>query len=167
MAAIAITGAATAANDGTKAVEPIGKSEIKIEGGVMTPEALWAMGRIGGLSVSPDGQKIAYTVAYYSVEQNKSHRVIYIMDADGNNNTLLTTTAFNEGEPQWIKGGSKIAYLSNESGSNQIWEMNPDGTARPAQTRPFCRAGGQPHPMHGDMPPGRNRSDRRRFHRPA
>ena len=130
MAAIAITGAATAANDGTKAVEPIGKSEIKIEGGVMTPEALWAMGRIGGLSVSPDGQKIAYTVAYYSVEQNKSHRVIYIMDADGNNNTLLTTTAFNEGEPQWIKGGSKIAFLSNESGNNQIWEMNPDGTER-------------------------------------
>ena len=108
----------------------IGRQEITVTDGRMTPEALWAMGRIGSLSVSPDGQKVVYTVAYYSVEQNKSHRVIYIMDADGNNNTLLTTTAFNEGEPQWIKGGSKIAYLSNESGSNQIWEMNPDGTER-------------------------------------
>ena len=92
----------------------IGRQEITVKDGRMTPEALWAMGRIGSLSVSPDGKKIAYTVAYYSVEQDKSHRVIYVMDADGSNNTLLTTTAFNEGDPQWIKGGTKIAFLSNE-----------------------------------------------------
>ena len=108
----------------------IGRQEITVKDGRMTPEALWAMGRIGNMSVSPDGKKIAYTVSYYSVEQDKSHRVIYIMDADGSNNTLLTQTAFNEGEPQWIKGGSKIAYLSNEKGGSQIWEMNPDGTGR-------------------------------------
>ena len=108
----------------------IGRQEITVKDGRMTPEALWAMGRIGSVSVSPDGKKIAYTVAYYSIPQNKSHRVIYVMDADGNNNTLLTTTAFNEGDPQWIKDGSKIAYLSNKSGKSQIWEMNPDGTER-------------------------------------
>lgn len=39
----------------------IEKSDIKIEGKRMTPEALWAMGRIGGFAVSPDGKKIAYT----------------------------------------------------------------------------------------------------------
>ena len=49
----------------------IGKSDIKIEGKRMTPEALWAMGRIGGLAVSPDGKQIAYTVAYYSVPENR------------------------------------------------------------------------------------------------
>lgn len=52
--------------------EPIiGKQEITIKDGRLTPEALWAMGRIGSLSVSPDGKKIAYTVAYYSVPENK------------------------------------------------------------------------------------------------
>ncbi len=35
----------------------IGRSEIKIADGRMTPEALWAMGRIGGMNVSPDGQE--------------------------------------------------------------------------------------------------------------
>ena len=111
--------------------EPIiGKQEITIKDGRLTPEALWAMGRIGSLSVSPDGKKIAYTVAYYSVPENKSHRVIYVMDADGQNNTLLTRTSWNEGEPQWIKGGTKIAFLCNESGGSQIWEMNPDGSER-------------------------------------
>lgn len=78
----------------------------------------------------PDGKKIAYTVAYYSVPENKSHHVIYVMNTDGKNNTLLTQTAWNESEPQWIKGGTKIAFLCNESGGSQIWEMNPDGTER-------------------------------------
>lgn len=35
----------------------IGKSDIRIKDGRMTPEALWAMGRIGGMNVSPDGKK--------------------------------------------------------------------------------------------------------------
>ena len=108
----------------------IGKNEISIEGRRLTPEALWAMGRIGSTAVSPDGKQIAYGVSYYSVPLNKSHRVIYIMNADGTNPTLLTTTAASEGDVCWIKGGSKLAFLSTEGGSNQLWEMNPDGTGR-------------------------------------
>ena len=108
----------------------IGRQEITIADGRLTPEALWAMGRIGSSSVSPDGTKITYTVSYYSVKENKSHLAIYVMNADGTENTLLTTTSANEGEPVWIKGGTKIAFLSAASGSNQIWEMNPDGTER-------------------------------------
>ena len=117
---------AAAAGPSEENVPVIGRQEITIKDGRMTPEALWAMGRIGGSSVSPDGKRIAYTVSYYSVKQNKGHLVIYVMDADGSNNTLLTTTAASEGDPVWIKGGSKIAFLSN----GQIWEMNPDGTDR-------------------------------------
>ena len=51
---------------------PITKPQITIEGGRLTPEALWAMGRIN--SVHPDEQsgRIAYTVSYYSVEENRS-----------------------------------------------------------------------------------------------
>ena len=104
----------------------IGKQEIKIEDGRLTPEVLWAMGRIGSSTVSPDGKKIAYTVSYYSVKENKSHTVIYIMNADGSENKLLTTTTASEYEPAWIKNGEKLAFLSN----GQIWEMNPDGTER-------------------------------------
>ena len=36
----------------------IGRSDIKVKDGRMTPEVLWAMGRIGGMNVSPDGQKV-------------------------------------------------------------------------------------------------------------
>ena len=108
----------------------IGRQEITIKDGKMTPEALWAMGRIGGLDVSPDGKKIVYTVAYYSVPENSSNREVFVMNADGTDNKQITQTAYNESEAVWIKGGEKIAFLSNETGGSQIWEMNPDGTDR-------------------------------------
>ena len=106
----------------------IGKSDIRIKDGRMTPEALWAMGRIGGMNVSPDGKRVVYTVAYYSVPENKSNREVFVMNADGSDNKQITKTA--ENEAVWIKGGTKIAFLCNESGSSQLWEMNPDGTDR-------------------------------------
>ncbi len=108
----------------------IGKQEITIKDGRMTPEALWAMGRIGSLDISPDNKKIVYSVTYYSVPENKSNSEIFVMNADGTDNKQITHTIFGEYEPQWIKGGTKIAFLCTESGGSQIWEMNPDGTDR-------------------------------------
>lgn len=104
----------------------IGKSNITLQNDLMTPEALWAMGRIGTAQASPDGKHIIYQVGYYSVKQNKGHQVIYIMDSDGKNNKMLTTSAKSETDAVWIKDGQKIAFLCD----GQIWEMNPDGSGR-------------------------------------
>ena len=76
----------------------IGKSDIRIKDGRMTPEALWAMGRIGGMNVSPDGKRVVYTVAYYSVPENKSNREVFVMNADGSDNKQITKTGFAENE---------------------------------------------------------------------
>ncbi|MEG1546037.1 MAG: peptidase S9, partial [Bacteroides sp.] len=111
--------------------EPIiGRQNLTIKDGRMTPEALWAMGRIGGLDVSPDGKKIVYTVAYFSVPENSSNREVYVMNADGTDVKQITETPYNESEAVWIKDGKKIAFLCNESGGSQIWEMSPDGNDR-------------------------------------
>ncbi|MCD8181812.1 MAG: S9 family peptidase [Bacteroides sp.] len=113
----------------------IQRSDIKIEGKRMTPEALWAMGRIGGVAVSPDEKQIAYSVAYYSVPENKSDNELFVMNADGSGNTQITRDKWQESEPAWIKGGKKLAFLCNESGSSQVWGMNPDGTGRKQLTQ--------------------------------
>ena len=110
----------------TNAQEMIGKNNIKLESDQMTPEALWAMGRIATAKPSPDGKKIVLQTGYYSVKQNKSHHVLSMMDADGSNQCQLTTTSKNETDPAWIENGTKIAYLSD----GQVWKMNPDGTNR-------------------------------------
>lgn len=112
----------------------IGKNNVKFDSDLMTPEALWAMGRIGSAMPSPDGKKIAYQVGYYSVEQNKGHQVIYVCDIDGKNNRQLTTSAKSESSPTWICNGTRIAYLSSESGTSQVWSMAADGSDRKQMT---------------------------------
>ena len=82
------------------AAEIIGKQEVTVKDGRLTPEALWAMGRIGSSSVSPDGKRIVYTVSYYSVKANKSHTVIpyfgrrKLSDMGDEYRWLRTQTAF-------------------------------------------------------------------------
>ena len=110
--------------------EIIGRTtELNISNKRMTPEALWAMGRIGGMAVSPDGTKVAYTVSYYSVPQNKSNSEVFVMNADGSDNQQITHTPKGESNVVWTKDG-KLRFLSSESGSSQIWEMNADGSGR-------------------------------------
>ena len=105
--------------------EVIGKSNIKLSSRMMTPEAMWAMGRIGTTEASPNGDKVVYQVGYYSVKQNKSHQVIYIMDADGANNKQLTTSSKSETDPTWLDAET-IAFISG----GEIWTMNADGSER-------------------------------------
>lgn len=104
----------------------IGKNNITLKSDLMTPEALWAMGRIGAAEASPNGKKIVYQVGYYSVAENKSHQVLCLIDANGKNNRQLTTGSGNETDASWIENGKRIAFLA---GGN-IWAMNADGTAR-------------------------------------
>jgi len=102
----------------------IGKSNIKLKSRMMTPEALWAMGRISAAEPSADGKQIVYQVGYYSVKANKSQQKICIINADGTGNTTLTTGSKSETNPTWYQG--KIAFLCG----GQIWTMNTDGSDR-------------------------------------
>ena len=108
----------------------IGKSNITLKSDLMTPEALWAMGRIGSYTASPDGKQVVYQVSYYSVKENKSHTVLYIQSAKAGKTivtpTLLTKDEKSESDPAWIENGKKIAFLRD----GQLWKMNADGSER-------------------------------------
>lgn len=106
------------------------KNEMKLESDIMTPEVLWAFGRLGDVQVSPDGEKILYGVSYYSVEQNKSNRELFVMNADGSEKVQLTSTPQNEFNAVWHPDGKKIVYISAASGELQAWEMNADGSGK-------------------------------------
>ena len=106
----------------------ITRSDIKLESDVMTPEALWAMGRIGSYAVSPDGQKVAYQVSYYSVEEDRSNTVIYLkaIDQEEAEPTLLGLGS----SPTWLDDNT-IAY----SREGEVWKMNTKGKARKQLTQ--------------------------------
>ena len=120
-AVLMLSAPASAQND----TDVIGKQNIRLTSPTMTPEALWAMGRISSYEASPDGKRIVFQVGYYSVKQNKSHHVLYMMNADGSNRQLLTHSAKNETDATWLDAET-IAFLTG----GEIWAMKADGTAR-------------------------------------
>ena len=93
---------------------PITKPDISIESGRLTPEALWAMGRIN--SVHPDEQsgRVAYTVSYYSVEENRSTswiRVCEVKDDEAmrqEGELIGHSPAWHNGELCYINGDGQV-----------------------------------------------------------
>ena len=108
----------------------IGRNNITLKSDLMTPEALWAMGRIGAAQASPDGKRIVYQVGYYSVKENKGHQVLRVMDADGKNDRLLTTSSKSESDAAWLDNNT-LAFLSG----GQLWTMSADGSNRKQLTQ--------------------------------
>ena len=95
----------------------IGKSDIVVENGHMTPEVLLALGRLSDPQMSPDGKHILYGVSYTSVEENRSVRNLYICNLDGSDNQLLTQSGKSIANARWSSDGKHIAYIKG----GQIW----------------------------------------------
>ena len=129
MATLALLTAACQTNkDNDKA--PITKPEITIQGGRLTPEALWAMGRINSVHPNPETGEIAYTVSYYSVEENRSTSWIRICKHTPSPNSLIAssplelTREFVGHSPAWHN--DQLCYI-NAQGQVVIGEKTLTG----------------------------------------
>jgi dipeptidyl aminopeptidase/acylaminoacyl peptidase len=112
----------------SKAQKPlIEKNNLALESKIMTPEVLWAFGRVSDAQVSPDGKKVVYGVSYYSVEQNKGNRELFVMNADGSGKMQLTKSPESEFNAVWHPNGEEIVFLSAKSGSVQAYAMSVAG----------------------------------------
>ncbi|MDR1814766.1 MAG: prolyl oligopeptidase family serine peptidase, partial [Tannerella sp.] len=120
MTALMACGNASQKQADTQQTKPIGKPEVIITDGKMTPEVLWSFGRVGNICISPDNKQIAFTVTYYSISENKGNAEIYVMDADGGNKRQLTSTVKSEGSLKWLQSG-KIAFLRE----GKLWNIDP------------------------------------------
>ena len=114
----------------TDTVPLIEKSTIVVKDGIMTPEVLYSFGRLSNLQLSPDKSTILYGVTYVGIEENKTNRELFTIGVDGQNKKQLTKTPLSESNEVWINKGKKIAFLSSEDGSSQIWVMKADGSDR-------------------------------------
>ncbi|MDF1575588.1 MAG: S9 family peptidase [Bacteroidales bacterium] len=108
----------------------ITKNQLSLSSDIMSPEVLWSFGRLSDVQVSPDGEKILYGVSYYSMEQNRSNRELFVMNRDGSGKVQLSETPQNEFNAVWHPDGSRIVYLSGASGEVQAWIMNGDGSGK-------------------------------------
>ena len=110
MATLALfTAACNTEQESTK--KPITKPQITIPSGRLTPEALWAMGRINSVHPDPISGVVAYTISYYSVEENRSTSWIRLARTD-NNGKLQPINEFVGHSPTWYNG--KLCYINEE-----------------------------------------------------
>ena len=98
-------------------------TEAEIEAGILSPEVMWKMGRVGSSSLSPDGTEVAYTVTYYNMAENRGVTSIYVQPIEGGEPRQLTDNAGNDVSPQWAADSRSLYFLSNRSGSMQIWNV--------------------------------------------
>ncbi|MBK7211978.1 MAG: S9 family peptidase [Bacteroidales bacterium] len=93
-----------------------------------TPELLWKLGRVSEPQVSPDNKTVLYGVSWYNLEENKGNRDLYSIPIAGGTAAKVTSIKGSESNGIYRPDGLKIAYLSSQSGSSQIWEANNDGS---------------------------------------
>ncbi len=87
-------------------------------------EDMFAMGRVSGGVVSPDGRWIAYTVRFYNIEDNSSNSDLFLVSSDGKIHRQLTFNPAADFAPQWSPDGSELAFISTRDGSAQIYLLN-------------------------------------------
>ncbi len=102
-------------------------TDAEKQAGILTPEVMWKMGRAGDAALSADGSRLLYTVTSYNMEENRGVTLIYVMDMSTGESRALTDSSSNNTSPQWLSA-DEIAFLSDRSGSNQVWGMNADGS---------------------------------------
>jgi dipeptidyl aminopeptidase/acylaminoacyl peptidase len=101
----------------------------------LTPETLWKFGRVGEVTLSPRGDRVAYTVRTYDIAAGKGNLDLWVTDLATGKALLLCGEAANETNPVWSSDGNSVNFLSDAGGSSQIWRVASDGSGKRQLTR--------------------------------
>lgn len=86
-----------------------------------------AMQRISEPQASPDGSQTVFTLRTTDLEENKGRTDLWLVRADAAGLQRLTSNPSNDYNPRWTPDGKAVLFLSNRSGSSQVWRISPDG----------------------------------------
>jgi dipeptidyl aminopeptidase/acylaminoacyl peptidase len=89
---------------------------------------LQSMDRVADPGVSPDGKVVVFTVTSTDLEANKKSSSLWVVRTDGTGLRRLTAAdkARDEG-PRFARDGKSVWFVSNRSGSEQVWRIAVDG----------------------------------------
>ncbi len=91
--------------------------------GKLTAEVMWKMARIGAQTLSEDGSKLVYALTEYNLAENRGVTTLWLRDMASGEETRLTDYNSSNHSAQWIDA-ENIAFLSNRTGSSQVWAMD-------------------------------------------
>ena len=105
-------------------------------------QALLKISRISEPQLSPDGKTVAFTVQTIDIDKNAKPKQIYVVPISGGSPRLITLQGTDNERPQWSHDSKQIAFISNRSGSSQVWIMKSDGSDARQITNLSTEAGG-------------------------
>ena len=85
---------------------------------------------IRDVAPSPDGQRLAFTLAWYPEGSTTLDGDIYVVNLDGSGLTRLTSAEDMDDQAAWSPDGMRIAFRSKRSGNWDIWVMAANGTGQ-------------------------------------
>ena len=104
--------------------------------------ALLKLERISDPQISPDGRHVAFVVQSVDLDKNRRPKHIYVVPLSGGEPVRLTHEGNLNDRPRWSPDSKTIAFISDRSGSAQIWLMNADGSQPRQLTNWPTEAGG-------------------------
>ncbi|HVX28861.1 MAG TPA: S9 family peptidase, partial [Nitrolancea sp.] len=94
---------------------------------VMEIADLGEISYVGDPRISPDGSRIAYVVTEADIAGKKYRSAIWIATTDGSSERRFTSGSHKDSAPRWSPDGSQLAFLSDRSGTTQLYVMPADG----------------------------------------
>ncbi len=88
---------------------------------------LLAMKRISEPQISPDAQRVVFTLRTTDLKANRGRSDLWVVSLDGSELRQLTTHPESDFHPRWHPDGRTLWFLSNRSGSTQVWRIPVDG----------------------------------------
>ncbi len=82
-----------------------------------------------------------YRIAFFSLRDGNGE--MYVMNADGSNQTNLTNNPADDYNQVWSPDGRQIAFVSGQGGNGEIYVMNADGSNQINLTNNPAGDGGQ------------------------
>lgn len=86
-----------------------------------------ALKRLAGFHVSPDGQRVAFTVRATDLDANRGRTDLFVANVDGTGLKQLTTHPENDSDAVWSPDGKTLYFLSTRGGSSQVWRLPLEG----------------------------------------
>ncbi len=71
--------------------------------------------------ISPDGSRIVYVRRWADVHEDRWRANLWIIASTGEDHRPLTTGARSDSSPRWSPDGGRLAFVSSEGGSAQLW----------------------------------------------
>ena len=93
----------------------------------MQADDLFKLKFLQGGVFSPDGSKIAYSVAHVDAEEEKEYVTIWLYDVATTKHRQMTNGETKDSNPQWSPDGTQIAFVSDRGEKPQLYLLPIDG----------------------------------------